>query len=158
MAAFDGNTTQHPWRDTDGNAISLRDALKVAAPNMVLETTYEHDPSFRWDGDGPDPAELDDPLDPHDVTVSARMIVNGEFMEGNAYMGGTYEPLGGPYDPDIGGYLNQMAGEAIDELVSAMVASGNPAPQELVAAKSVCSGYSRAAYDAQMSQHQAMKG
>jgi len=71
------------------------------------------DPSFRWDGDGPDPSK--DGFLAYDVTVKARTIVEGEIMEACEYLGGSYykhdEPLG-----DVHGYLPQMLEEAASKL------------------------------------------
>lgn len=86
-------------------------ALKIAAPSIVISATKEIDNSFRWDGDGPDPVTQG--LYPHDVTVTARAIVNGEIIEGNAYLGGSYFESDAKGVGDVHGYLNQMVDEAL---------------------------------------------
>jgi len=94
---------------------SIFSRLKKVAPNIAFSVAYTEDPNYRWDGDGPDPAE--EGYVAYDVDVYARAIEDGEIVEGQASMGGTYE-IPGEFDPDIGGYLPQMLAEAIDELKS----------------------------------------
>lgn len=86
-------------------------ALKLAAPSINISASKEIDHSFRWDGDGPDP--VTEGLYPHDVTVTARAIVGGEMVEGNAYLGGCYYESDAKGVDDIQGYLNQMVDEAL---------------------------------------------
>lgn len=80
--------------------------LKTLAPLVVFSTSKELDQFYVWDGDGVDPKDYDDPMDPYDVTFTAQTVVNGEIIEGNDYLGGSYfaenEPIG-----DCGGYLLQ---------------------------------------------------
>lgn len=87
--------------------------LKRIAPSIAFSVTWEIDPYFRWDGDGPDPRG--EGYEPHDVDVRARAIVGGEVVEGFASLGGVYEKLG-EFDPDIHGYLLEMLDEAVDDL------------------------------------------
>lgn len=87
------------------------------------------DPSYRWDGDGPDP--VDDGFDAYDVTVTAGAIVSGKLIEGEAFMGGSY------YRPDeptaeLGGYLNQMLIEAVDRLAEQAAEHASDTPGHLV--------------------------
>ena len=84
--------------------------LRELAPSIVFSVSREIDNSYRWDGDGQDPAK--DGFDAYDVTVTASAIVKGELIEGNDYLGGSYflsdEPTG-----MIHGYLPQMLAEAL---------------------------------------------
>lgn len=87
--------------------------LKRIAPNVCFSTSWTEDPNFRWDGDGPDPAE--EGYMAYDVDVRAVAIVRGEFREGNASLGGSYSKPG-EHDKDIHGYLPQMLAEAAADL------------------------------------------
>lgn len=95
-------------------AEQILERLRTIAPHIAFDVSYEQDPSFVWDGDGPDPA--DDGFYAVDVTVSAKTILKGVAFEGNAYMGGHYLEYGEKPDGDIGGYLPQMLEEAAEEL------------------------------------------
>lgn len=92
-------------------------SLNQIAPAIAFDVKFQPDPSFRWDGDGPDPR--DDGYEPYDVAVSARTVVGGELREGIEWMGGHYEK---PKDArpgrttDLGGYLPQMLEEAVADL------------------------------------------
>lgn len=88
--------------------------LKKIAPNIVFSVRREEDPNYRWDGDGPDPAE--EGYVAYDVDVTARAIVNGEDIEGRNSLGGTYNKPD-EFDQDISGYLPQMLEEAAKELL-----------------------------------------
>lgn len=87
--------------------------LRELAPSVSFSASRELDPSFEWDGDGPDPT--DDGFDAYDVTVIAQTIVNGNLVEECSYLGGSYFKEDEPLD-DIGGYLPQMLKEAAIEL------------------------------------------
>lgn len=87
--------------------------LKSVAPSIAFSVSWEIDPYFRWDGDGPDPRE--EGYEPHNVDVYARAVVGGEVIEGRASLGGVYEKPG-EFDPDIHGYLPQMLKETVDEI------------------------------------------
>lgn len=87
--------------------------LAAIAPSIAFSVTKEFDPHERWDGDGPDPR--DEGFDPYDITVTARAIVAGQLIEGDAYMGGHWmkpEQETG----SLGGYLLQMLDEAVTNL------------------------------------------
>ena len=98
---------------------ALKKALNKAAPHIAFEVSYEEDPNFTWDGDGPDPAN--EGFAAYNVKVQALTIIKGSPVEGNNYLGGTYVKYRerGPVnpDPDIGGYLPQMLDEALLDLV-----------------------------------------
>jgi len=88
--------------------------LARVAPAIHIATAWEEDPNFIWDGDGPDPAA--DGYYPHDVTVTAMKIEQGERLETVAYLSGSYSEFGGAHCPDIHGYFPQMVEEALSEL------------------------------------------
>lgn len=86
------------------------------APEVRLDVTWDRDPYYSWDGDGPDPA--DDGYLAHDVTASARAIIGSAtpiHFSGSSCMGGCYDKPGA-LCPDIHGYLPQMLLEAVEEL------------------------------------------
>ena len=88
--------------------------LRTVAPSLLFSVRWDEDDNFLWDGEGPDPRE--EGYIPHDVTVVAEAIVNGELREGKAYLGGVYEKFG-KRDPDIHGYLLQMLYDALKDLM-----------------------------------------
>lgn len=92
----------------------LIDAIRTFIQHVHIAVTWEHDPYYSWDGDGPDPR--DEGYYPNNVTVAAQAIVNGELVEGKSHLGGTYERPG-ERDSDIGGYFPQMLQEALEELL-----------------------------------------
>lgn len=87
----------------------LRDML----PTVAISVHREHDRDAVWDGEGPDPVEIG--YEPYVVVVRAIAIMNGEIIEGSAYLGSSYykadEPLG-----MVHGYLPQLIEEALEEL------------------------------------------
>ena len=88
--------------------------IRHCQPNVAIAVSWEHDPWFLWDGDMPDPeSDPNNPLSPHNVTVSATVVRNGLLVRGSDHLGGCYAPLGGPYDEEIDGYLPQMIDDAI---------------------------------------------
>lgn len=95
------------------------EALRLTRPDVAITVTRELDPSFEWDGDGPDPTE--DGFDAYDVDVVACCIRNGQLIEGRASLGGSYfqpeEPIGA-----VHGYLPQMVDEAVEEMDKALAA------------------------------------
>ncbi len=104
---------------TDRNVIPAPHAAKLAslAPSIALSLTRKIDPSYRWDGDGPDPVH--DGFDAYDVTINARTIAAGVMFEGSAYLSGCYfrpdEPTG-----EVHGYLLQMLDEAAQDLADSL--------------------------------------
>lgn len=88
----------------------LQEQLAKVAPNIHFGVKWTEDPSYRWDGDGPDPAEKG--ILPHDVDVSASIIMNGELLTGESHLGGCYDKPG-ELCPDVHGY---MLSEALEEL------------------------------------------
>jgi len=120
--------------------------LAKVAPSIHFSVKWEPDHNFRWDGDGPDPSERG--YQAYDVAVYARTIVGGEHLEGVNYLGGTYSKPGKP-DPTVGGYLNQMLDEALDELGS-KVRVGNEISLEIVKAQTLLKHEREKAYARQM--------
>ena len=92
---------------------SIFASLKKVAPHISFSVERTEDPSFRWDGDGPDPTE--EGYIAYDVDVYAKAIEDGDLVEGRASMGGHYDQPD-KFDRDIGGYLPQMLEEAVEEL------------------------------------------
>lgn len=88
--------------------------LKKLAPSVVfIVKSYPAEDPLGWDGDGPHPEAQG--LVEHESEVTAKAITNGEFVEGSAYLCGSWYTPGEP-DPDISGYLPQMLEEAAMEL------------------------------------------
>lgn len=87
--------------------------LKDLAPNVAFSASKDEDRSCVWDGNGPDPA--DNGLIAYDVTVTACTILDGDYVEGNAYLGSCYMEHDEAID-DIGGYLPQKLEEAAEDL------------------------------------------
>jgi len=92
----------------------IKEELARTRPNIAIKTTWEEDPYFSWDGDGPDPR--DEGFSPYNVTVTAMTIKNGKILEGISCLGGCYNKYGEPFDPDIYGYGTQMIEESLSEL------------------------------------------
>jgi hypothetical protein len=100
--------------DHNKTSAELIEQLRTERPDVTVSVTWEHDPYCAWDGDGPDPEE--DGLVAHDVCVSVRAIRRGELVEGTAYLGACFSPLGGPHCPEVDGYFPQLLEEALQEL------------------------------------------
>lgn len=104
-------TTQpQPWeRD------ALLPALHDIAPSIVITITHEPDDDgfYNWNEEEWGPAEN---YECYRTTVTATVILNGEFVTASAYLGCSYEKFGEPKCPEIHGYLPQMIEEAITEL------------------------------------------
>jgi hypothetical protein len=88
--------------------------LAAVAPLVHINTTWEEDPYFIWDGDAPDPSA--DGYLAHDVTVTAMRIERGAMREAESHLGGSYSQYRGPHCPDIHGYFPQMVEEALEGL------------------------------------------
>lgn len=107
----------------------LQKALAAIAPSICIRTIWEHDEDCR--DIRKDVCDMEDE-DPDDwqawqSNVKAVAIVNGEEIEGNAYLGGTWEKAGDvpeESNPEISGYENQMTVEALEELGCEIVKSG----------------------------------
>jgi hypothetical protein len=103
----------------------LQKALAKIAPSLSIRTIWEHDEDCR--DIRKDVCDMEDE-DPDDwqawqSNVKAVAIANGEEIEGNAYLGGTWEKAGDvpeESNPEISGYENQMTVEALEELHKAL--------------------------------------
>lgn len=122
--------------------------LRKIAPSISFSVELSEDHNYRWDGDGPDPAE--DGYVPYDVDVTAKAIVDGDEIVGRASLGGHYQKPGEP-DPEIGGYLPQMLQEAADELLKEIPTGRSRAGIRMEAreASTYLTRLMRALYDAQ---------
>ncbi len=56
----------------------IQKKLAEVAPSILFQVEWELDPYYKWNGDGPDPRNKGQ--FPHDVTVSASVIVNSRMM------------------------------------------------------------------------------
>lgn len=122
--------------------------LAKVAPSISFSVTWERDPYFRWDGDGPDPADED--YEAYDVDVYARAVMGGEALEGVAHLGGSYSKPG-HHDPDVHGYLNQLLDEALDELGKNMLV-GLSLSKQIKKAQALLKQEREKAYKRQMKQ------
>lgn len=91
----------------------IKQKLTEVVPSIAFKVEWEIDPYFKWDGDGPDPRNKGQ--FPHDVTVTASAIVNGEIVVGQDNLGGCYDAPGKTC-PDVHGYLLDMLSNALDDL------------------------------------------
>lgn len=109
--------TQGPTEWRPKNPFSLKEVektLRKIAPKISFETTWEADPYFVWDGDGPDPKE--EGYYAYDVGVRVTAIVDDVEIDGAAYLGGSYSKPR-EHDPEIHGYYWQMANDALRDLI-----------------------------------------
>ncbi len=129
--------------------------LSTETPDIAFSVSRQLDPSFRWDGDGPDPE--DDGYRAYDVEVAATVIVNGAFVEGIACLGGSYFQSGEP-NGNIHGYLLQMMDDALAELIANLSTNGenicfssaNVKQAQAKYAKTIVQKQMRREYDEQM--------
>lgn len=98
------------WRP---EGVDLIERLSHIAPSIAISTHWEVDRYFRWDGDGPDPAE--EGYFPYDVDVVVRTIVKGKVVEGTDNLGGVYSKPDDK-DPDVHGYFSDLLEDALVEL------------------------------------------
>lgn len=112
----------------------LREKLARLAPQISVMVTYEEDPGYEWDGDGPDPRS--EGYEPYDVIVSAETISAGTSVHGASHLGGVYERPG-QWDPTVGGYLPQMVDEALDDLLKNLRAAKVPTKTYAAQAKRI---------------------
>lgn len=102
----------------------LQKTLATIAPSICIRTIWQVDEDcgpISRECDGFDPSE-DYNWTPWQSNVKAVAIVSGEEIEGNAYLGGTWEKAGDvpeESNPEISGYENQMTVEALEELMEA---------------------------------------
>jgi hypothetical protein len=102
----------------------LQKKLALVAPDINIETLWEHDSDCRFEDE--DGLEGENPNDWQcwQSEVKASIIVGGQLVTGSAYLGGTwekYEDHPSKSNPDISGYENQMTEEALGELSKAVL-------------------------------------
>lgn len=124
--------------------------LATLAPSIAFTTLWEHDQYAKWEAD---PSLDRDDFQAWESTVTARAIVGGNELAGEAHLCGTWLPFGddpAKTDPEIGGYLLQKlqeaaqdVGEQIGEQDDALLAQAN-------AASGFLQKTMRAEYDANM--------
>lgn len=99
----------------------LQKQLAKVAPYLSINTYWEHDNDcgpISQDCAGFDESE-DEDWQAWQSNVKAYAVINGEDVEGNAYLGGTWEKAGEhpeQSNPTISGYEPQMTVEALEEL------------------------------------------
>lgn len=105
-----------------------QEKLKELAPNVVFSLSWSPDHDGRWDktwGDQNDFECLN-------ADFSAKAIVGGVEVEGNAYLGECWEKYG-ERDPEVGGYLPQKLQEAANELFKLVPEDAEALRKELFA-------------------------
>lgn len=93
--------------------MTTHEKLKTEFPEIYIFTLWQHDPFYEWNGDGPNPQ--DEGCLPHNITVCAVKISNGEKLTGFAYLGGCYK-LPDEENEEVDGYFEALAREAISNL------------------------------------------
>src|SRR5687768_5872532 len=97
----------------------LLERLAAVAPQIAIQTIWEHNSDETWEGAG----DWTDGLDPEDwqcwqSEVKATAIFNGRKITGSDYLGGTWEKAcdhPAKSNPDISGYFPQMVEAALLE-------------------------------------------
>jgi hypothetical protein len=138
----------------------LQKALATIAPSISIRTIWEHDEDCRDIRKHCDGMENEDPDDwqAWQSNVCAVAIIDGDEIEGNAYLGGTWEKAGDvpeESNPEISGYENQMTVEALEELGREIVKSGDCESGllvQIVQAVAHCKAESAKTYAAQMAE------
>ena len=92
----------------------LIEELKKTNPAYFVETVWEEDNDYVWDGEGDDPVNED--FIPYIVKVEVSTIINGEMISGVNYLADCYTKYGEKHCEDVHGYFPQMLDEAITEL------------------------------------------
>ena len=92
----------------------LIEELKKTKPSYHVETIWEEDNDYIWDGDSEDP--MNEGFIPHVVEVKISTIINGEMVSGSDYLGGCYTKYGEAHSEDVHGYFPDMLDEAITDL------------------------------------------
>lgn len=125
-------------------AAQILDRLRETAPDVAFSVATQPDHDFRWDGDGPDPAE--DGFTACDVDVTAAVVSGGRLISEVSSMGGHYTRADRP-DDDLGGYLPQMLRDAADGLLRQI--GDHTARPGLAAASALLGDEMRRRYDEQ---------
>ena len=100
---------------------TLQKALAEIAPNISIQTIWEHDADLRDIRQDCDGFEDENPNDwqAWQSEIRATAIRDGEEITGSAYLGGTWEKAGDLPEysnPSISGYELQMTEEALEAL------------------------------------------
>lgn len=90
----------------------LKKMTKIA-PDIAITIDWVELQTFRWVGDGPDPAE--DGYVAYDVDVWARAVSEGKLVEGRGSIGGYYDKPD-DHDLELHGYLLDLLRQALDDL------------------------------------------
>ena len=133
----------------------LQKALAAIAPSICIRTIWEVDEDC-----GPISLECDgfNPADNHKwqawrSQIKASAIVNGETVDGDAYLGGTWELCGDEpqeSNPEISGYENQMTIDALRELQT--ICESDSLSAEIDVAVAHCEREAQISYDKQMAE------
>lgn len=103
----------------------LQKTLAKIAPNIFIQTIWDHDPDhhdIREDCDGFDDENPED-WQAWQSEIRAACICEGREITGSTYLGGTWEKAGDNpalSNPEISGYERQMTEEALKELLNEM--------------------------------------
>lgn len=141
----------------------LQKELAKIAPSIAIRTIWEHDcdmTDIRDDCDGMDDEDPED-WQAWQSNVQCTAIVNGDEIEGNAYLGGTWEKAGDLPEysnPEISGYESQMTIEALEELLTIFSpAVHRSLAGEIERAIAYCNEQARISYDKQRAEIEAMQ-
>ncbi len=129
---------------------TLLSSLALVAPSIALAITWERDELSKWDIE-------DSTLDPDDFEawqseVTATAIVDGKLACGSDNLGGTWEKFGdhpSKSNPDISGYLPQMADEAYGELKHRLPITAHSLRAECELAQAYLEKWMRKSYEEQ---------
>lgn len=138
----------------------LQKALAKVAPSIRIRTIWEHDnehSDIRKDCDGFDDEDPED-WQAWQSNIQVVAIVDGEEIEGNAYLGGIWEKAGDvpeESNPEISGYENQMTVEALEELAG--LTSGDKLSEQIAAAIAHCEREAQISHDKQRQEIEASK-
>lgn len=104
---------------------AIQKQLAKIAPNISIQTIWEHDPDHHDIRDDCDGFDVENPEDwqAWQSEIRAVCICEGREITGSAHLGGTWEKAGdnpAVSNPEISGYERQMTEEALNELLEAM--------------------------------------
>ncbi len=137
----------------------LQQEIAKIAPYISINTYWSHDEDcgpISKDCCGFEESE-DDEWQAWQSNVKAYAVINGEDVEGNAYLGGTWEKadiLPEESNPDISGYEPQMTVEALKELAG-KIEDEEILQTQIAAAIAHCKAFMALSYEAQRQQMQA---
>lgn len=110
-------------------------------PNVILQIEKDIDHWHKWEGEGRDPRVHG--FQPYEVTITATMIVNGEFVVGQDSITGIYLDPGMPIVGSCNGYLPQMVKEAIGDLQDKLPTKYEFTTEELLSHYEVIEGFNK---------------